>query len=100
MRTEGLVLAAAMRGRDGAIWTLPPPARHHDIGLYMLAMGEPSPYPDGDDQGFLVAAYGLFTGVPRPIYQRRVVAKRIAEKAGQILPDKGQHPELFSEDLW
>jgi hypothetical protein len=95
-----MIIAAAIRARDGAIWTLPPPARHHDIGRFMLECGEPTPYPSGDDRGFIVSATDPFTGRVRPLYQRRVPAKRIAEKAGQILFGKGQHRELLSEDMW
>lgn len=93
-----MILAAAIRGEDGTIWTLPPPARHHDIGRYMCENGHPAPFPGGDDQGFI--AGGEFRGRELPVYVRRVPAMRIARENNQILLGKGQHRELFSEDLW
>jgi len=87
------VVAAAIRLND-VVYSLPPPARHHDVGIDMvLNRGVPAPYPSGDAQGFLLSD-GRFA--------RRKAAMWVAIQAGQVDPDKLQTPAhgLFSEDLW
>lgn len=86
-----MILAAAIRDKSGAIWTLPPPARHHDIGRMMIEAGHPAPYPSGDNQGFLVQYDG---GAQ---YVWRATAANLAFEAGQIKQRKNL---LYSEDLW
>lgn len=87
-----MIVAAAIRATDGAIWTLPPPARHHDIGHYMIACGETSPYPSDYNQGFLDSDMGFLN---------RLDAHRMAWHCGQ-LKQMTLHPsgQLFSENLW
>lgn len=90
-----MILAAAIRGRDGAIWTLPPPARHHDIGAFMIEHGEPVPFPGGRDQGFIASYKNL------PCFVGRLVALTIAEREGQLArPVNIDHLYLYTEDLW
>jgi len=88
-----MILAAAIKGEDGTIWTLPPPARHADIGWFMCDNGHSVPFPGGENQGFIAA-------VPFPVFVGRWQAKRIARKFKQILPGEGKTDLLFSEDLW
>lgn len=83
---------AAIRGRDGNIYSLPRPARHHDVGRHMIESGHPRPFPGGAAQGFILSD-GRFAG--------REEAAGVALGAGQI---KGGQmvapPNLYSEDIW
>jgi hypothetical protein len=65
---------------------------HAEIGIKMVMDGIcPSPYPSGDDQGFVTEC---------GVYVRRVCAMSIALEAGQVKKGETCHPrELFSEDL-
>lgn len=84
------IVAAAVK-RDGIIYTMPPPARHHTI---MQAVDKNHgqhhlPFLP-DEQGFLTST-GRFMG--------RIGAAAMAKDNGQITATKwGQ--ELYSEDLW
>ena len=84
------VKSAAIRSdHNGALYTLPAPARHHHIIALMVAAGLPTPIQG--KQGFLLAD-GRFCG--------RKFAKIVAIKAGQQLPRASGSQELFSEDVW
>jgi hypothetical protein len=85
------VAAAAIIGRDGKIYSLPPPCRHHDVGRYMIEQGHPKPFPGGDSQGFLLSN-GDFVS--------RRAARGYAFYHGQLLPCAGKTSKLFSEDVW
>jgi hypothetical protein len=77
---------------DGLIFSLPAPARHHDVLHMMSRMGIVQDHTV--TQGFLTD-----TGQ----FMRRKPALILAEEAGQLIrPKEGgyQGPELFSEDLW
>jgi hypothetical protein len=93
MREEfGTKIVAAACSKDGVIFTIPAPARHHDIVHRMHLLGIVQDYTL--EQGFLTDT-GRFV--------RRKPAMIIAEKAGQLIRSKEggyQGPELFSEDLW
>lgn len=81
------IIAAAVLSKDGEVYHLLPPARHHNI-LHFFGKGI-----DGT-QGFLTSD-GTFVD--------RSSALEIARNAGQLKPRLlGQYngPELFSEDLW
>ena len=80
------VKAAAIRDNTGAVHTLPAPARHNEIIKSMFPKVDPE-----DERGFLLSD-GRFVD--------RVKAKRIAEAAGQLLPDASTLPKLYSEDVW
>lgn len=84
------IVAVAVRDEKGVIHTLPAPARHHDVVREMHDKGLRNMGPD-IEQGFLLSD-GRFC--------RRKPAKRIAERAGQLLPRASKLAELFSEDVW
>ena len=84
------VVAVAVRDEKGEVHTLPAPARHHDVIREMASRDLRTMGPD-IEQGFLLSD-GRFC--------RRKPAKRIAEKAGQLLPRASKLMELFSEDVW
>ena len=79
--------------RNGEIWALGPPARHHHILWAASALDkEVIEKPSYKDQGF-VTTHGR--------YADRKDGWTIAAREGQLLP--GDHPvpgTLFSEDLW
>jgi hypothetical protein len=83
-----LIVAAAIR-QDGMVCSVPRPGRHGDIIRKMAEAGISIPI--NGEQGFLTSD-GLFVD--------RVRAKMIAALAEQIMPGRGQHRELFSEDVW
>ena len=85
------VVAAAITGVDGNVYSLPPPARHHDVGQHMIELGHPQPYPGGGHQGFLLDD-GEFVG--------RTDARVCAAENNQLLPTASKGNILFSEDLW
>lgn len=89
MRIEGETIETAAILFKGIIFTLPRPARHHDV---MRLVWET--YGDevigSETQGF-VTSTGRFV--------RREPAVRIAKKARQIEAPKFP-PKLYSEDLW
>lgn len=92
-----MILAAAIKGEDGTIWTLPPPARHANIGWFMCDNGHPVPFPGGENQGFIAS---WPEGANMPVFVNRWQAMRIARRYKQILPGEGRGDLLFSEDLW
>jgi hypothetical protein len=78
--------------KEGLIFTLPAPARHHNILHMMSKLGITQDHTV--TQGFLTDT-GDFV--------RRKPAMMIARAAGQMKPrEPGQYDgeELFSEDLW
>jgi hypothetical protein len=83
---EGRIAAAAVRMEDGTLYSLPPPARHHDVMHHFKVMATP------DQQGFITS-----TG----LWARRKPALRIAQRNGQLIrePTAPAHG-LFSEDVW
>lgn len=93
------IVAAAIQWNN-MTWSLPAPARHHDILYWMLGM---HPHRDailGETQGF---------ETNKRFFVDRYEARKIADAAGQIIasrigpdgvPYKFQHPQLFSEDVW
>lgn len=84
------VVAVAIRDKEGKIYTLPAPARHHNVIHKMARDGLETMGPD-IEQGFLLSD-GQFC--------RRRAAKFIAAEAGQLLPRAMDLDELFSEDVW
>jgi hypothetical protein len=88
---EGLrIVAAAIRAADGRIFSMPAPARHHDINRMMHEQGVENM---GEEvtQGFLLSN-GRFC--------RRKPARHIAEKAGQLIERASKLDWLSSEDVW
>lgn len=81
---------AALLTENGDIFSLPRPARHHDVIQHMVQRGFTEQQIALSEQGFTTDT------LP---FVRRPPAKRIAFKAGQLL--KETHPtQLFSEDVW
>lgn len=86
--TKITVDRAAIIGRDGKIWSVPRPERHHHVIKLMVLFGYPTPV--AGIQGFLLSN-GKFVG--------RKEAAKIAIEAKQI-KKLNWPPNLFSEDLW
>lgn len=80
-----MITSAAIR-KDGKIYTLPAPARHHHI-IHKFKLGQPRE----DDQGFIDSVHG---------YVRRAPALKIAIKNNQLLKEPIHPRKLFSEDVW
>lgn len=79
------IIAVAIR-TDRETFALPPPCRHSDVFLDIQAVGER----ENCMQGFLTNQCNFYN---------RKEAKKIAEKAGQII-NLTELDELYSEDLW
>jgi hypothetical protein len=82
-----LRIATAAVRRDGLIFSIPRPGRHHDIIPLAVQAGAKAPIRQGE-QGFLTSE-GDFVD--------RRWAAQIAFQAGQIIELKAK---LYSEDLW
>ena len=87
------IIAAAIQTREGTIYTLPPPNRHHDIIWKYLQDNTQNTI-----QGFVTEDYEFVD---------RTEAMNIARAADQLV-DRYPHlnrganhsEKLFSEDLW
>ncbi len=83
-----------MHEATGLVFSLPRPARHHNILHAMKECGHDTTH-GANEQGFL-------TNEGRFVWRER--AKDIAKAADQILPPSAQSEyqrrELFSEDVW
>lgn len=84
------VVAAAIRTDDGRVWSLPKPARHHDV-IRMIHESGCELQVGGERQGFLMSN-GYFA--------RRKPALAFARRANQILNGRIIGGVLTSEDLW
>jgi hypothetical protein len=95
VRIEGERIAAAALMLDEPekrVFSLPPPARHHNVIWYMREQGITVEEIARAEQGFVTSA-GRFAW--------RKPAYRIAEIAGQIIKEcPGPPRTLFSEHLW
>jgi hypothetical protein len=83
-----MIVSAALKMDNGAIVSLPIPARHGDVIAALSRLGLCGAVALDAEQGFLTSG-GRFVD--------RRLAHRLAFKAGQIATMEG---ELFSEDLW
>lgn len=83
------VVAAAIIGHDGVPYSLPAPARHHDVIGHMVALGHPTPIKG--EQGFMLSD-GSFAD------RRRALGNAVVND--QLLPGAGKRRWLFSEDVW
>lgn len=83
-----VVAAAILSGATGEVFSLPPPARHHDV---IALMGDR--FRQSDEQGFVLRC-GKFV--------MRKAALVCALRAGQLKDGEAKWPAhgLFSEDLW
>lgn len=76
---------------DGQVWSLPPPARHHDV-IRWIAESNGEGINGPDEQGF-ISSDGVFVN--------RTQALEIALAANQVLDvNNVRANRLFSEDLW
>lgn len=82
-----VVAAAVLRG--DITYSMPPPARHHDIVQAMAREGLAQR--GTDEQGFLLNN-GHFC--------MRKAARIVAEDAGQLIRTPEHRDLLFSEDVW
>jgi len=105
-----MITHVAIKDKDGKVWSLPKPNRHHNI-VHLLHLEKPREEAlkllGNHVQGFLN---------DKGVFKERRQAWAEALKCGQILPpydpinpskrleswDWTKHPvkELFSEDLW
>lgn len=83
------IAKAAIKADDGAIYSMPPPGRHHSIIALMVDVGHRTPI--RGTQGF-VTSEGRFV-------DRREAAK-IAIEANQLKDRESSPTTLYSEDLW
>ena len=84
-----VIASAIVSDVTGELFTLQPPARHHDVIRHMAQLGLPTPIMG--KQGFLLSD-GTFA--------HRRMAWECAAYNDQFLPGKGLFKELFSEDVW
>lgn len=84
------ITGVAIRSEDLVVHSLPPPYRH-DAVISMMVGEKGYSRPVTGEQGFVLED-GMFLD--------RVQSWRVAKHANQILPGKGGHRELYSEDLW
>lgn len=89
MTDDPITVVAAAIQKDGKTWTLPAPARHHDIIRYMISQGVKPPC--SGEQGFIFST-GEFAD--------REESRKVAVAANQLLPRAVNSPDLFSEDVW
>lgn len=84
------IKSAAIKLKNGLIWSQPAPLRHSDIICSMSAAGAKT---SGSIQGFL-ADNGEFLD--------RKEAFKIAAESHQLIPNRRYTPEdvLYTEDLW
>jgi hypothetical protein len=83
-----MIVSAALKMDNGAVISLPAPARHGDVIAALSRLGMCGAVALDAEQGFLTSG-GTFAD--------RRLAHRIAFKAGQVAIMEG---ELYSEDLW
>lgn len=83
------ITGVAIVRKDGSVFSLPAPNRHHHCIHALAELGEPMPV-SPREQGFV-------TNTGR--YVDRKTAMELAEVAGQVnFETKGG--DLYSEDLW
>lgn len=90
--TEERIIASAIRHKEtGEIWTLPAPARHHNLFRILPDELSSSDIAKYIEQGFETNL--------RPFVDRKE-AKIIARIADQLLDRASKLNILFSEDVW
>jgi hypothetical protein len=86
------IIASALRHKEtGQIWTLPAPARHHNIFRILPESMSSLEITSKTEQGFETNL--------RPFVDRKE-AKIIARNADQLLDRASKLNILFSEDVW
>ncbi len=87
---EERIISAAVKLPSGGVFTLPMPARHHDLIMHMARSKIPGDVYHQSTQGF-------FTSLGR--FVDREMGMSIARRANQVISNT-QNKRLFSEDLW
>lgn len=84
--------------RDGVLWTLPRPARHHNI---LWAMHDIDNNTNPHERPKIIHARGIqgFIDEDGNFLERKEAALR-ATRCGQLKKPLDAPPNLFSEDLW
>lgn len=87
------ITGVALLRNDGAMWSLPAPARHNHLYALAAFVGQYvfGAYIGEEEQGF-TTSQGRFVD--------RKQALTIAQGAGQPIRKHGNITELYSEDLW
>ena len=85
------IVATAIRGVDGKVWSVPQPGRHHQVIALMRESGYEGPVSGEDQQGWLLSN-GNFC--------RRRAGLSVARRAGQLKNGVIAGSILTSEDLW
>ena len=96
-KSKTTISQAAIK-RDNVIWTLPRPARHHNIlwAMYDVDNGK-SP----DERPIIIPAHGEQGFITNDgAFVSRECAFNIATCAGQFIGKPCAQPKLYSEDLW
>jgi hypothetical protein len=75
--------------KDGVVYSLPKPNRHHDVIRMMIRDYEVAPH--SGEQGFIDNLGDFYLRKP---------AKLIAILNNQLIARAGNDEELFSEDVW
>jgi hypothetical protein len=83
-----IITGSAIVGEDGKVYSLPKPARHHNVIRMMVEQGHRTPV--CGEQGFV-----LDDGR----YVNRKQAAALALESKQIIELRWP-PDLYSEDLW
>jgi len=87
--SELSVVAVAIEDRDGRVYQLPKPNRHHNVIKLMVNDGCKTPIIG--EQGFILSN-GRFAN--------RIEAKFVAINADQLLERASKTHRLFSECVW
>ncbi|MEN6545664.1 MAG: hypothetical protein ABFE07_06440 [Armatimonadia bacterium] len=87
--TAERITGVAILCKDGGMFSLPEPSRHHHLFALAAFMNEHT-VPQGE-QGFTTSA-GRFVS--------REDGLAIAQAAGQPISKHGNPTQLYSEDLW
>lgn len=84
--------------KDGQIWTLPRPARHHNI---LWAMYDVENNSNPEQRPKIIPAHGIQGFIDGSgNFLDRVESAIRAEKCRQLVKPLDAPPNLFSEDLW
>lgn len=87
--------------RDGEIWTLPRPARHHHIVWAMNDVDRGNKPPLAKDKDPLLHARGIQGFITdEGDFLDRVTAAIHAKRFAQLKQELIAPPNLYSEDLW
>ena len=89
---KGVIVCVAIKTSTDVVYSLPLPARHHDVIRYMCEEMFFDRVGGDFTQGFLASPDGRFVD--------RKEALVIAKEANQLIRKTPPEDILFSEDLW